>query len=85
MEDREFAREVLEGRAGNDQVREALLADLDENTEVSGFAVSDYLSPSGSESQLGKPLTWNIGMSFPNLEACCKGTHYESGGGAGKV
>ena len=84
MVDKEFAQAVLDGEEGNDEVRQALLADLADNAEVSGF---DSASPTFLELHSWSWGTQN-GMTFDNLQACCTGGHFNqfgTGSGTGKV
>jgi len=85
IEDRGFAQTVLAGEAGDDEVRRALLADLEAHSEVTGFLVviattNEGTAGTGGGGGSGKvvdisELPWGQ-ITFPNLLACCSGQHF---------
>lgn len=73
IEDQQFAQAVLDGTEGSQAVRNALVADLAENSEVTGFLNPQPLPPGRSQDILS--FSWGS-MSFPNLGSmCASGQH----------
>ncbi len=68
MEDKAFAQAVLDGKEDYPEVREAILADIAHNSEVSGFLNPQPLPPGIYSPDQIEVLSWSWGAAnLPNL------------------